>query len=94
MAPLTPNGNATERHLCEAFELKAAKVFPAAGQLDAFWKEKLGDAPPAGVKLQNLIRSKTMKKGGVGYVQPGQGSFPLMADMNRFVLESGAIPDD
>jgi hypothetical protein len=33
-----------------------------------------------------------MKKGGVGYVQPGKGSFPLMADMNRFILESGAIP--
>ena len=25
-------------------------------------------------------------------MQPGQGSFPLMADMNRFVLEAGAIP--
>jgi hypothetical protein len=92
VAPLTPNGNATERHLCEAFERKAAQVFPEAAQLAAFWKEKLGEAAPAGVKLQNLIRSKTMKKGGVGYVQPGQGSFPLMADMNRFVLESGAIP--
>jgi hypothetical protein len=33
-----------------------------------------------------------MKKGGIGYVQPGKGSFPLMADMNRFVLASGAIP--
>ena len=33
-----------------------------------------------------------MKKGGPGYVQPGEGSFPLMADMNRFVQESGAIP--
>jgi hypothetical protein len=33
-----------------------------------------------------------MKKGGVGYVQPGEGSFPLMADMNRFVQASGAIP--
>lgn len=92
VAPLTPNGNATERHLCEAFERKAAQVFPDDAQLAAFWKEKLGEAAPAGVKLQNLIRAKTMKKGGVGYVQPGQGSFPLMADMNRFVLESGAIP--
>lgn len=92
VAPLTPNGNATERHLCEAFERKAAQMFPDAAQLAAFWKEKLGEAAPAGVKLQNLIRAKTMKKGGVGYVQPGQGSFPLMADMNRFVLESGAIP--
>ena len=92
VAPLSPNGNATERHLCEAFERKAAQVFPDGAQLAAFWKEKLGEAAPAGVKLQNLIRSKTMKKGGVGYVQPGQGSFPLMADMNRFVLEAGAIP--
>jgi hypothetical protein len=92
VAPLTPNGNATERHLCEAFERKAAQMFPDDAQLAAFWKEKLGEAAPAGVKLQNLIRAKTMKKGGVGYVQPGQGSFPLMADMNRFVLESGAIP--
>ncbi len=92
VVPLTPKGNATERHLCEAFERKAGQVFPDAAQRAAFWKEKLGDAPPAGAKLQNLIRAKTMKKGGVGYVQPGKGSFPLMADMNRFVLESGAIP--
>src|SRR5271157_4386014 len=28
--PLTPKGNATERHLCEAFERKAAQLFPAA----------------------------------------------------------------
>jgi hypothetical protein len=92
VVPLTPKGNATERHLCEAFERKAAQVFPDAAQRTAFWREKLGDAPPAGAKLQNLIRAKTMKKGGVGYVQPGKGSFPLMADMNRFVLEAGAIP--
>jgi hypothetical protein len=89
---LTPKGNATERHLCAAFERKAAQVLPDEAQRAAYWKEKLGDAPAAGAKLQNLIRSKTMKRGGVGYVQPGKGSFPLMADMNRFVLESGAIP--
>ncbi len=90
--PLTPKGNATERHLCNAFERKAAQVFPDAARRAAFWKEKLGDAPPEGVKLQNLIRAKTMKKGGVGYVQPDSGSFPLMTDMNRFILECGAIP--
>ncbi len=33
-----------------------------------------------------------MKKGGVGYVQPGKDSFPLMADMNRFIVEAGGIP--
>jgi hypothetical protein len=92
VVPLTPKGNATERHLCEAYERKAAQMFPDAALRDTFWKSKLGDAPPAGAKLQNLIRAKTMKKGGVGYVQPGKGSFPLMADMNRFALASGAIP--
>jgi hypothetical protein len=90
--PLTPNENATERHVCEAYERKATQVFSDPSKRSAFWKEKLGDAPPAGVSLQNLIRAKTMKRGGVGYVQPGMGSFPLMADMNRFVIESGAIP--
>ena len=81
--PLTPNGNATERHICEAYSKKG----------DAnFWKEKIGDCPGDPAKFQALIRSKTMKKGGPGYVQPGKGSFPLMADMNRFVLEAGAIP--
>jgi hypothetical protein len=90
--PLTPKGNATERHICEAYERKAAKAFPDKAALAAFWKEKLGDCPADSVKLQALIRSKTMKRGGIGYVQAGKGSFPLMSDMNRFVLECGAIP--
>lgn len=90
--PLTPKGNATERHICEAYERKAANAFPDKEALTAFWKEKLGDCPADSGKLQALIRAKTMKRGGVGYVQPGEGSFPLMADMNRFVLECGAIP--
>lgn len=33
-----------------------------------------------------------MKRGGVGYVLPDKGSFPLMADTNRFLLAVGAIP--
>ncbi len=90
--PLTPKGNATERHLCEAFERKARDVFPNPATRAAFWQEKLGDAPSEGAKLQNLIRAKTMKKGGVGYVQPDEKSFPLMADMNRCMSECGAVP--
>jgi hypothetical protein len=81
--PLTPGGNATERHICEAYSKKG----------DAeFWKQKLGDCPADAGKLQALIRSKTMKQGGAGYVKPDQGSFPLLAEMNKFVLDSGAIP--
>ncbi len=65
--------------------------------LDDFWSKKLGvDAKllglPEGKDLLNTIRAKTMKRGGIGYVQPDKGSFPAMADMNRFVLAAGGIP--
>jgi len=94
---LTPSGNATERHICLAYARKAAEVFPNEVELAKFWSEKLGVAPaepdlPEGGALQGLIRAKTMKRGGVGYVQPGVGAFPKLSDMNRFVLECGAIP--
>src|SRR5581483_6109726 len=50
--PLTPKGNATERHICEAYSKKGDA---------AFWRAKLGDAPADPGKLQALIRAKTMK---------------------------------
>ena len=42
--------------------------------------------------MTDLIRAKTMKQGGAGYVQPDSGSFPKMAEMNEFVLQCGALP--
>ena len=92
VAPLTPGGNATERHLCQAYERKAVDLFPDASRRTAFWTERLGGAPAESAKLQGLIRAKTMKQGGVGYVAPDRGSFPEMAKMNRFVADAGAIP--
>jgi hypothetical protein len=96
LLPLTPNGNATERHVCEAYARKAAQTF-SGDTLAAFWTKKLGPLPagidlPDGPKLQALLRAKTMKQGGVGYAPPDPSSFPLMADMNRFALACGAIP--
>ncbi len=98
VAPLTPKGNATERHLCLAYARKAAGDFPEEGSLRAFWSDKLGVAPddlkdlPDGRGMTDLIRAKTMKQGGAGYVQPDSGSFPKMAEMNDFVLKCGALP--
>ena len=97
--PLTPKGNATERHLCAAYDAKSREVFPDDEQRAAFWAEKLGidaakvramlnDAPA----LQGLIRSKTMKAGGVGYVKPKGRDFPALQRVNAFILEAGAIP--
>jgi len=92
VALLTPKGAATERHLCEAYERKAIEVFPDPERRAAYWRQRLGAAPLESAKLQGLIRARTMKKGGVGYVAPDSGSFPEMAKMNRFVAEAGAIP--
>jgi hypothetical protein len=35
---------------------------------------------------------KLMKKGGVGYVQPGSGSFPSIDEVTQFVVQCGALP--
>ncbi len=94
---LTPAGNATERHICLAYARKAQEILGRTDTLADFWSQKLGaDAKslglPEGRDLLNTIRAKTMKRGGVGYVQPDKGSFPLMADTNRFILAAGGIP--
>lgn len=94
---LTPAGNATERHVCLAYARRAAETFGPGDALAEFWRAKLGvEAQPLGLPegrdLLNTIRAKTMKRGGVGYVPPDHGSFPLMADTNRFILASGGLP--
>lgn len=96
---LTPSGNVTERHVCQAYFEKAIEIFKDVSQREEFWAEKLGlsdadaekivDDP---VKLQGLIRSKTMKSGGPGYIKADPSSFPLVRDMNEFIASCGAIP--
>ncbi len=97
VTPLTPSGNATERHICLAYARKAREVFPDDDELRRYWADTLGsdkglDELPDGPGFLNALRGRTMKQGGVGYVQPDAGSFPDMAAMNQFVLACGAIP--
>lgn len=99
VASLTPRGNATERHVCAAYDAKARAVYPFPEACAAYWALKLGasldkaiallDDAPA---LQALIRSKTMKAGGVGYVQPEGPDFPRVEEVNAFSRACGAIP--
>ncbi|AKJ64531.1 hypothetical protein [Kiritimatiella glycovorans] len=94
--PLTPSGNATERHLCLAYARKAAECF-SAEELARFWSGVLGvDAEalelPDGVTLQKTIRSKLMKRGGPGYVDPDPAAFPALQEFNAFVRGCGAVP--
>ena len=96
--PLTPNGNATERHMLEAYETSARRVFPERAALVAFWVDKLGAAPAEIEKLvdnphslRDLIR-KLMKKGGVGYMTPTPETFPRATEVNEMTIACGALP--
>ncbi len=98
--PLTPSGNATERHLLAAYDQKARTVFAGdADKLAAFWAEKLGgDEAEVRSLIDNtaqfheLIRARLMKFGGVGYVPPDSGSFPSIEDAVRMIRGMDALP--
>jgi hypothetical protein len=94
--PLTPAGNATERHMLTAYLLQAERT--VANPVD-FWAGKLdlesgqvaatiGDKPA----FQNLVRARLMKRGGVGYVQPGLDTFPTVDEFHALILACGALP--
>ena len=97
--PLTPAGNATERHVCAAYYAKAEEEYPDRDRRAAFWASKLGvDAEAVKKNLddapgfQGVIRAKTMKKGGVGYIEAKGEDFPTADQVNRFAQANGAIP--
>lgn len=94
--PLTPAGNATERHMLVAY-LRASTR--RCSDPVSFWAEKLkmpleqvaaqiSDAP----RFQNTVRAKLMKRGGVGYTQPGPDAFPTLEEVNQLVVACGALP--
>jgi hypothetical protein len=93
--PLTPAGNATERHMLVAYSRAGATQPDPA----AFWADKLGlpveqvaKLLPDEAKFQNTMRARLMKRGGVGYVQPGPDSFPTIEDFHKLILACGALP--
>jgi hypothetical protein len=98
--PLTPAGNATERHMLVAYEKRARETFSDRDALTRFWSERLGEPEDSVsvllddvVALKNLMRKRLMKYGGVGYTPPREGSFPQFEDVVRMTIESGALPN-
>ncbi len=98
--PLTPAGNATERHIVTAYFNKAMERAGNDRQQAAdFWAAKLRQEPAEmRALIQNvnafvdMLRGKLMKKGGLGYEQPTRETFPVLDDVVSMILECRAIP--
>lgn len=99
MLTLTPRDNVTERHMLEAYEVKATSLMPDTDERVGYWTKLLNvdacmvrtileDSP----RLRDTIRAKLMKRGGVGYVQPDEHTFPNVDDVIAMILSVGALP--
>jgi hypothetical protein len=94
--PLTPAGNPTERHMVLAYVQVAERTVPDPHK---FWAAKLDILPGElsalmgdSAAFQDLIRARLMKRGGVGYVQPDSGMFPMLESFHELIVASGALP--
>lgn len=94
--PLTPAGTATERHIVLAYVQAAEHTVP---DVAAYWAGILGIDPAEAAALlakpaafQNLVRTKLMKRGGVGYVEPSHDAYPRVDEFHRLITACGALP--
>jgi hypothetical protein len=93
--PLTPSGNATERHMVVAYVRAAAD---AVADPALFWADKLGLEPEQTSRLmdnttqfQDQLRRRLMKRGGVGYVQPSPDRFPTVEQFHEMIAACDAL---
>lgn len=96
--PLTPTGSATERHIIAAYVNKSLQLF-SGDRLTGLWSDLLGvDGKTAAALLadrpsmEDKVRSKLAKRGGPGYEQPTEKTFPLMEDFCAWVKSCDAVP--
>ena len=97
--PLTPSGNATERHMLAAYDAKSRQVFSDASELASFWSRALAISTDEATslladepKFHDKIRAKLMKFGGVGYVPPNSDTFPSIETVTDMILGMEALP--
>jgi hypothetical protein len=98
--PLTPAGAATERHLITAYINKARERFGKPEADARYWGRVLGITDPEQAllliadlpRLEELVRAKLCKKGGLGYEQPSPSTFPPVEEFVRWVKSCEALP--
>ena len=97
--PLGPSGSVTERHMLAVFDEKARQMFPDPAARAAYWAERTGIAADGvqalfadTAKFRTAIRSKLMKRGGPGYQQPDETTFPPIREVIEMVVACDALP--
>ncbi|MFA6815572.1 MAG: hypothetical protein WCS73_04675 [Lentisphaeria bacterium] len=96
--PLTPQKNATERHIVRAYYDKAMAQFGESGAA-TFWSQIFKD-DSVDMKLlitqvnpcNDFLRKKLMKRGGLGYKVPSPADFPVLDTVIKMILDCRAIP--
>jgi len=98
VVPLSPGRCPTERHIIAAYVNKAQAVLNGP-TLVAFWAVILGVSDDVATRLladrpslEEKVRAKLAKRGGLGYEQPTSKSFPLLEDFYAWVKSCDAIP--
>ena len=97
VAGLTPRRSPTERHIVRAYVNRVQQAFPESAAQAAFWGDVLRQPPEAVAalsrgRLEEQVRRRLIKHGGVAYQQPGPASFPEIGAFFGWVREAGAIP--
>lgn len=99
VSPLTPAGTATERHIVRAYVNRAADILEHPDAVGRRWAEILdlpfekvillmADAP----SMEDKVRARLVKRGGIGYEQPSPDTFPTVETFMEWVRSCGAIP--
>lgn len=95
--PHTPQENATERHIVRAYYDLAIKECGSAEAAAQYWA-KCFNAEPAMLAEKDLnamneyLRGKLMKKGGLGYSQPDSYTFPPIETVIKMIRQCRALP--
>lgn len=101
VAARTPSGYATERHLAAAYVNASRRAMPMPSERADFWAGPLGLPHAGAVALmrdqaawEDKIRSRLMKKGGIGYAQPGPRTFPPVGEVYAWIKACGGVAMD
>lgn len=86
-----------ERHLAMAVRILMEEAFPRKEKRAEMYKKIFGGNPLHSetdnkIAIENEIRSRLLKKGGVAYIPEDPSTFPLLENVRDMIIEAGGIP--